>query len=281
MFVFICDFFMTIIRFFIICFFFPLFCVSYAPAQSPGGAPASLPSDQFLQGKIQGILDFNDYFNSSDVDVRVKGGAVTLEGVVPSAAERTFAERIASKIGGSSILINNLRINEALVSRSRSDLEQFLSDQSLQAKILSLITCSKILQNTAIEVDVRNEIAYLKGSSLNPQVRLRAAEIAGLVYGVKNVENYIKQEEPQPDPAGLPVLQPVAGPHSDAWISAKVRSYLGYAFALPGNDLFVTTRQGIVELKGQIRDFSQKQKIEEQIRDIEGVTGINNSARTR
>lgn len=245
-------------------------------------APGVPQSDQWIEGRIQGALDFNNSFDSTDVDVRVGGNIITLSGEVPTEAAKKFADRVAAKLGTGKKVVNNLKINEELIARGRTDLEQFIADVSLTAKIKTKLLASKSTYLSEIEVETNNGVVFLTGTVDSDFIKAQAGRIAEATPGLRNVKNQIKLADP--DSIGDKVENTVVELDkkvSDAWVSTKVRTMLLFSSDFPGNDVIVLTKDGVVELKGFVRSVDQKDKLSDQVNDVIGVRRVMNMVEVR
>lgn len=254
--------------------FLTFICLFVTPAPA---APANLPSDDWLEGRIQGALDFNSYFDSSEVEVRVENRVATLSGKVPTEIERDFAEDIASRMEGIERVDNRLVIDENLPSQNRSELEQYIADASITAKVRTKLDASKLTFNSRIDVDTNNGVVFLGGSAISDEAKEHAQQLAERTQGVNQVKNRIIIE----DPAGVGdkvenAVVDLKKTVSDAWISAKIRSQLLFSTDYPGSRIKVDTKEGRVRLTGYVRNYQQKDRLSDDVNHIRGVKAVVN-----
>lgn len=240
-------------------------------------APGKPYTDEWVEGRIKGALDFNSYFDSTDVSVDVNNGVATLSGEVPSETERKFAETVTARLEGVKKVSNNLTINEKLAPRSRSELGQFLSDVTTSAIIKSKLSGDRVTTTINLSVDTQDGVVKLQGTVPSKEMKERAERIALNTQGVSDVENDLKVADPDSltDKVENSVID-ATNAVSDAWISTKVRTLLTFNSEFPGSRVNVSTTSGKVILEGQARSEDQKQRIAEEVAEVVGVRGVEN-----
>jgi hyperosmotically inducible protein len=90
-----------------------------APAGAPGGAPATAGrtpaaagSDGVMSLKVKNQL-ITSKVDTRNVNVDTKNGVVTLNGSVPTAAQKSLAEKVAKQVHGVSVVKDNLTVGAA------------------------------------------------------------------------------------------------------------------------------------------------------------------------
>jgi hyperosmotically inducible protein len=125
---------------------------------------------------------------SANINVDTKGGVVTLTGVVATQANKERAERIARNAEGVTRVINSIMVE--------TDGEQGVAGADMTASdlaILSKIKTRYIAEDVVgAKVEVRDGVVMLTGNVENPQIRVRAENIARATSGVKSVNNMIE-----------------------------------------------------------------------------------------
>lgn len=240
-------------------------------------APGKPHSDEWIEGRIKGALDFNSYFDSTDVSIDVKKGVATLSGKVPTETERAYAESVAARFDGITSVNNQLTIDEKLAPRSRSEIGQYLDDITTTAIIKSKLAAYKITTASKVTVDTKDGDVTLQGAVASKEIKDRAGEIALSTQGVNDVDNDLKIENPQT--VGEKVENSVVDATqavSDTWISTKVRTLLTFSTDLPGSRVNVTTDKGKVILEGYARSEDQITKISDEVAEIVGVKEVDN-----
>lgn len=251
--------------------------VSILGAAAVQAAPGKPLTDQWIEGRIQGALDFNSYFDSTDMTVNVENGKVTFSGKVPSETERQFAESVASRIDGVTSVTNRLEVDEKLAPRNRSELAQFISDLTTSTVVKSKLAANRNTSALDIKVDSKNGLVTLSGTVRSKEEKDLAERIALNTHGTSDVENELKIANPQGigDKVENKMVD-VSRSVSDAWISTKVRTILGFSSEFPGSTVSVNTEKGKVVLEGKVRSAEQKQQIEEQVAQVVGVHEVEN-----
>lgn len=229
-------------------------------------------TDQWIEGRIKGALDFNSYFDSTDVDIDVEKGVVNLTGKVPSDTESTYAESLASKFEGVTKVNNKLTVDEKLSGRSRSDVSQTLYDLTTTAIVKSRISAYKAFATSKVNVDTKNNVVSLQGTVPSGEIKDKIESIVLSTNGVIDVENGLKIANPDTmsekvENSMVDASQTV----SDIWITTKIRSLLAFSSDYTGSNVKVITNQGKVTLEGYARS---KQQIDSIVEDISAVIGV-------
>src|SRR5215475_1116259 len=117
------------------------------------------------------------------INVDTSNGVVTLSGAVPTAAEKSEAERIARNTQGVTQVVNNIT-----VERGESANGGTLSDAAILTSIKSQLVANGII---GTNVDVKNGEVTITGEVDNAQEKSKAEEIARQASGVKSVKNQL------------------------------------------------------------------------------------------
>jgi hyperosmotically inducible periplasmic protein len=157
--------------------------ISAALVISLAGCERRSASDTTINTAVKNRLAADPTTNAAKIDVDTSNGVVTLSGKVPTAAEKSEAERIARNTQGVRQVVNNI---------SAEGGEGGAGGTSNDAMILTSIK-SKYVANGIIgtNVDVNNGEVTITGEVDNPQEKTRAEEIARQTSGVKSVNNQL------------------------------------------------------------------------------------------
>ena len=143
-------------------------------AQKTGNAV----TDTWIKMKLYTQFAPEKALDESDIDVDIKGGMVTLNGSVVTAAGRDRAVAIAKATDGVKSVTSNLRIAPAASATS---------DGIIKAKIYGQLMNDRALEGSDVDVDVDNGVVTLKGHVRSAAGQTRAATIAKGTTGVKSV----------------------------------------------------------------------------------------------
>jgi len=246
-----------------------LFVVSLAVA-----APGEPYSDEWIEGRISGALDYNSAVNSSNVNVDSNGGSVTLKGKVPSEIEKDFVAQVARSVDGVVGVQNELTVDENLKYEPRSSFRQKFNDAMITAAVKSKLLANRNTHALAINVDTAANAVTLSGKVSSSAEKAMAEKIAFETNGVRQVTNQLLVEGKPAAPAKASAGTTEA--ISDAWISTKARAILTFTNDFPGSDVDVTTTNGQVKLAGFAHSPEQKQQIASRVADVAGVKSVDN-----
>ena len=157
--------------------------ISAALVISLAGCERRSAGDTTITTAVKNKLAADPTTSAAKIDVDTSNGVVTLSGKVPTAAEKSEAERIARNTQGVRQVVNNL---------SAEGGEGGAGGTSNDTLILTGIK-SKYVANGIIgtNVDVNNGEVTITGEVDNAQEKARAEEIARQTSGVKSVKNQL------------------------------------------------------------------------------------------
>ena len=140
--------------------------------------------DSAITALVKSKLAVDNETSSANINADTMNGVVTLTGIVTTRANKEQAERIARNTEGVTRVINNITVetNGNHAGMSASDLA-----------ILSRIKTRYVAEGViGPEVEVKDGMVTLTGNVENPQIRIRAENIARATSGVKEVNNMIE-----------------------------------------------------------------------------------------
>lgn len=148
------------------------------------------------------------------------------------------------------------------------------SDLWLKVKILTTYALSEHLNPFTIDVSVSNGEVTLTGMVENSIQSDLAAEIAKGVKGVKKVDNkLIINSTVQRDTERSAFMHYV----DDANITARVKSKLLLDPNTHGLNVHVTTKNGVVTLKGELKSDIEVDLVRQIARNTNGVVDVEDS----
>jgi hyperosmotically inducible protein len=118
---------------------------------------------------------------SSDVNVDVRHGVVTLFGMVPSNEARTEAVEQAKRVDG----VAQVKDEIAIVPESKRELVE-MRDEDLERSVKNDL--KKHSELDGVKVEVKNGVARLTGKVDSQTLQLKAATVARAVKGVRAVD---------------------------------------------------------------------------------------------
>lgn len=138
------------------------------------------------------------------------------------------------------------------------------SDKELALEILRELAWDTRLDESSINVEVRNAVATLRGEASSYARKLAAQEAAHRVAGVLDVANDIE-------------VKPVDRfARTDTQIASAVRNALEWDALVPNELIQSTVSDGWVTLEGQVDYWRERNDAERAIRRLAGVVGVIN-----
>jgi hyperosmotically inducible protein len=195
----------------------------FAPAQA--GQIGAI-KDGWLVMKVHSEFVDEDVLSGSNIDVDVKGGVVTLQGTVPSAAARARALEVARKNDGVKSVVDQLKIAPAHGANMEGKMDhagekaeragekaeragekaadktasatkktgRAIDDGWIKSKIYAqyLADWNTVLDDSNIDVDVDHGAVVLNGTVKSMEAKTKAVSIAKATDGVKSVRDNLK-----------------------------------------------------------------------------------------
>jgi hyperosmotically inducible protein len=138
--------------------------------------------DTTINTAVKNKLAADPTTSAAKIDVDTSNGVVTLSGKVPTAAEKSEAERIARNTQGVRQVVNNISVEGGEAGGGTSN------DTAILTSIKSKYVANGII---GTNVDVNNGEVTITGEVDNAQEKARAEEIARQTSGVKSVKNQL------------------------------------------------------------------------------------------
>jgi len=140
--------------------------------------------------------------------------------------------------------------------------EPKLADQDIADAIEDQYLVDRTLDVNGISVRVQQGIAELTGGVDNLLAKERAGRIAGMVKGVRSVNNRI-----QVVPSSI---------LSDIEVEDEVESALRSDPAADAHEIDVSVHDGVVALKGEVQSFAEMELVSKIAKSVRGVMGLDN-----
>jgi hyperosmotically inducible periplasmic protein len=157
--------------------------ISAALVISLAGCERRSAGDTTITTAVKNKLAADPTTSAAKIDVDTSNGVVTLSGKVPTAAEKSEAERIARNTQGVRQVVNNIS-----AEGGEGGAEGTSSDTAILTSIKSKYLANGII---GTNVDVNNGEVTIRGEVDNAQDKARAEEIARQTSGVKSVKNML------------------------------------------------------------------------------------------
>lgn len=198
---------------------------------------------------------------SQGLQVVVKEGAVTLDGVVASWAESQEAELLASEVKGVKSVANHLQVRYP-IKRSPSD---------LQRAAAAAVARDVYLAGLPIKISITDDEARVEGKVATVYQKERASRDVRRVWNKATVQNNLKVVGH--DSGGIRQQAPLP---TDTQLQSSVQAELAADARLKPSGVTVQARQGEVTLHGSVPSYYQKHIAEQDTRDVVGVADVTN-----
>ncbi|MBO0860530.1 MAG: BON domain-containing protein [Chloracidobacterium sp.] len=157
------------------------------------GCESRTATDATVTTAVKNKLAAEPTTSAARINVDTANGTVTLSGSVPTAAERSEAERIARNTQGVTQVVNNITVEgggRAPATAGTPGAEYGAGRTLSDAAILSSIKTQLLTHGiNGTNVDVKNGEVTITGAVDNAEKKTKAEEIARQASGVKKVNN--------------------------------------------------------------------------------------------
>jgi len=228
-------------------------------------------SDDWIESSIKKSYVFKRYLKDENIRIQSKDGAVTLTGSVFEDSQRSLAHGIAANQPGVKSVDNKIEL--------KKETPAVYSDAWLMTKVKTTLLFHRNVSGTATEVFAENGTITLRGEASGTAQKDLATEYALDVDGVKTVNNMmtVAPSSMAPDPAKKAEKDDtVVESIDDASISALVKTTLLYHRSTSSLNIIVSTKDGMVKLKGIVNNAAEKDLAGKLASDVHGVTSVSN-----
>lgn len=125
-------------------------------------------------------------YEMSGVDVEVAQGVVLLTGYAPRKEDRIEAERIAWSAP------NIVQVGNEIMLEDKQGLVRNTKDGLLEKSVRARLAADKYVKGRNFNIETHNGIVYLMGVARDPGELERAAKIAALTRGTREVISYVR-----------------------------------------------------------------------------------------
>jgi osmotically-inducible protein OsmY len=216
---------------------------------------------------------FKTYLKSDDIQVLYNNGMVTLTGTVSDTSHKSLARETIAHLPGVAGVQSRLKENGAVPAVD--------TDEWLIAKVKSTLLFHQNLNAGETEVVAKNGTVILRGRATSTAQKNLTTEYVKDLEGVKKVKNEMTVLATDTLSAGENKMAQTrdAGDESidDASVTALVKTTLLYHRSTTGLDITVETKDGVVKLEGNARNWAEKNLITKLVIDVPGVKMVFNN----
>jgi hyperosmotically inducible periplasmic protein len=138
------------------------------------------------------------------------------------------------------------------------------TDSRIESSAAKSYTFKTYLKDDSIKIDSKDGVVTLTGTVADASHKSMAENTVASLPGVTSVDDQLKISGEQP------------AEHSDAWITAKVKTALLFHRNVSTTGTTVYTKDGVVTLQGEASSLAQKELTTEYAKDIDNVKSVNN-----
>ena len=139
------------------------------------------------------------------------------------------------------------------------------TDSRIESSAAKSYTFKTVLKDDAIKTESKNGIVTLTGTVAEDSHKSLAENTVANLPGVKSVNNELVVSGEQPME------------HSDAWITAKVKTALLFHRNVSATGTTVYTKDGVVTIQGVAASQAEKELTTEYAKDIDNVKEVKNN----
>ncbi|MGN6319473.1 BON domain-containing protein [Trinickia sp.] len=193
-----------------------------------------MKSDEELRQDVVDELEWDPAVEEEGIQISVRERVVTLEGTVPSLAQKIAVEKAVQRVDGVRAFVVRLQVS--------ADGASMDADGEIEKAVRTVLDATEGLPADAISVTVDRGCVTLAGT-LDWGHQRRAAELAvGRLRGVVGIVNRIA----------------VCGEANPDEIGAKILGALKRRARADAQRLTIEVRDGVVTLSGAVHSFAEK-----------------------
>ncbi len=228
-----------------------------------GGLPMQASDlDDRIEDSAKNSYNFRTYLKDDHIKVESAHGVVTLKGTVAYDYHKSLAQETVSELPGVKSVTNQLSV----VGEQPAE----HSDGWITMKVKGVLTFRKHVSGKDTEVHTQNGVVTLSGVADSEAQKQLTGEYAKDVEGVTEVRNQLVVS--RPEKAHRTLGQKV----DDSSITAQIKIALVMHKSTHPVDTKVTTKNGVVFLRGEAQNGAEKDLVTRIAGDIEGVKKVRN-----
>ena len=226
-----------------------------------GGTLRASDQDSRVAYAISNSYNFKTYLIRDDIAVQVSDGVVTLNGLVVQDDDRALAAATVANTAGVRTVINQLQV--------QGDQPADQSDAWITLKVQAALAYHKHVKALGTEVTTVDGTVTLKGQVDTQGQKDLTTAYALDVQGVKQVDN-------QQTVTGTPPRRAPIARIDDASITGLIKTSLLFHRSIHALATRVSTRDGVVTLRGEAGNAAEKGLVGKLAEDTQGVKRVNN-----
>lgn len=229
-------------------------------------------SDQEIQKKVNDKIG-PGWFSSGygRVNAQVRDGVVFVFGTVKTASDKDKLERDLRDIEGVVNVASKVRV-EPKGEDTRSGSRETYTDQDIQKKVNDKIGPGWVSKGyDKVHAQVRDGVVFVAGSVKTLKDKEKVERELRNIDGVTNLISKLNVEQPESRETGKDSREG----YTDQDIQKKVNEKLSPGWFSSGYDkVQFRVRNGVVFVAGSVNSQSDKDKLERDLRNIDGVDNV-------
>ncbi len=237
-------------------------------------------NDTRLTASLKTALALNRHLKTTEIEVAVTDGVVTLSGPVGTEIQKQLAGEIAKSIRNVTKVNNNLVVSRMLTMETpepERTLGERLDDLTIEASVNTALMLNENVSSRAIAVKSDRCRVTLTGTVVSPAEAELAKKLAEDVEGVVSVVLAVDFKEKPSQGGDRSILEKV----DDARIVTQVRAALMVNTNIDSSEIEVSSRDGVVTLSGIVSDGAEKDLAYKITEDCWGVQRVVNELRIK
>lgn len=218
--------------------------------------------DSRIESSAKKSYVFKTYLKNDDIKIQSKDGVVSLTGTVSEESHKSLAQETVAGLPGVKSVDNGLEIKGERPAEK--------SDAWLSAKVKTTLLFHRNV-SAMTEVNTKDGIVTLQGNAPSQAEKDLTTEYAKDVEGVKDVNNEMTVSM-TPEKTHRTVGEKI----DDASITALAKMTLLYHRSTSAIDTKVTTKNGVVTLRGKAKNATEKDLATKLVNDVHGVKNVRN-----
>ena len=218
--------------------------------------------DDRIESTAKKSYVFKTYLKDDDIKIQSRDGAVTLTGTVSEESHKSLARETVAGLPGVKSVDNRLEVKGERPAEN--------SDAWLMMKVKTTLLFHRSVSGFKTEVNVKEGIVTLQGEATSQAQKDLTTEYAKDVEGVKDVKNEMTVAKTSKK------TRAVDEKIDDASITAQVKMTLLYHRSTSALNTSVTTKKGVVTLRGKAKNAAEKDRATKLVNDVIGVKSVKN-----